>query len=213
MPAIEFEFPQSPAPLVVTWRGLYQDIEIRLGQTALGKVHAVEELLQGHELKLPDGRRLRLKYELTADGPGLRARLEGQPLARTQASARRGLRPAFWALVFVSGQAILLGLTMLFLDVRPFGAAAFGPLALFSGLLYAGLAVGIRRASLTALYIALGYYLLEAVVSIGLGLVGGQPPSFVSLFVRLLILGLLYTAHEPLLQLNGKAAAEPTPGT
>lgn len=213
MPAIEFEIPQTPEhPLVVAWRGLYQDIKVLHGGALVGQVYAVEELLKGAEFTLPDGQRLTLKFAASADGIGLRAWRAAEPLARTRAALRRAVRPAALALGLVALQSLFIGLIGLVVAAYPrlsFGLVGGGLLPFVIGLLYAGLAYGVGRAWLPALVAALSLYLLEAVVSIGLGIVNGTPPTLVALFIRLLVLGLLFTAYEPIASLNTASETPP----
>ncbi|TAK13250.1 MAG: hypothetical protein EPO32_05865 [Anaerolineae bacterium] len=193
MAEIQFHYPSNDL-LTVSWHGWFSDVRARLGETEIGKVYAFEELLKGTTFKCPDGSSLVLKYGLG----GLFVERDGQPLPRTEAGHARALRPASWALYFVGAQSVFVGLLMIFFRGAVFGSTTYGPLIFIMGLLYIGLGVGVQRGKVMALYAGIGLYLLEAVVSIGLGIAGGQFLSLGTLGLRVLILGLMATGLEPL---------------
>lgn len=180
--------------LTVSWQGFFSDVRVRLGDLEIGKVYAFEELLKGTDFKLPDSSTVRLTYGLG----GLTARRDGVLLARTESGKVRALRPAAWALYFVGVQSVFLGLVMIFFRGTVFGIRGVGPVAFIFGLLYIGLGVGVQRGKLAVLYGGMGLYLLESVVSVGLGLATGQTPGVFNLFLRVLLVGFMATGLQPL---------------
>ncbi|MBI3160850.1 MAG: hypothetical protein HYZ26_14720 [Chloroflexi bacterium] len=187
--------------LTVAWQGFWQDIQVRLGETVLGKVYGIEELLRGVEFNAPDGGRVRVRFAASGEGIGLQAWRDGVRLVHTHQAALRAVRPAVWALYFVAAQYIFLGTISLIVTFAPglvFGTPNSWLLFLAMGLVYLGLAAGLQRGSKAALYAALGLYLLETVVSVGLGLALGTPPTAVSIVGRAVVILLLASAMTPL---------------
>jgi hypothetical protein len=180
-------------PILLSWGLFWKNFTISQNGAELLRLPSTKALRDGASVTLADGRVLsaQLKRQLVQEE--LELLLDGRPLPGSATHPHFRLQQAVYALVFVGGLNLLLGL------VAELGAVAwlqrygFGYATAGIGLLFFGLAWW-ARVKVASLPIYLGMSLLVLDVVLAFASVGQNdaPPPTAGLFLRLFLILILY---------------------
>src|SRR3990172_2347836 len=98
------------------------------------------------------------------------------------------LNVAYGAVLFVGGFSIIIGLVALLFEVRLLQQYGHGYASILSGIVFVILSVFVRRGSMTALAIAVGFYVLDGIVFLSAVMKGPEVPPVGGILFRILLL-------------------------
>ena len=197
--------PDNPKRLDIVYRPMWRGATVLLVGQEIGTAPGKQELLQGHEFKLPDGSTLNLRLVQSLLGSQLYILRDGQPIPGSASHPETAVKSAYWTLFLIAGISILFGAAAQMLHLGQLRTLGVGPYSVLFGVAYVALGVLVRRHSLPAMYISIALYAVDTVLGVVLAALGEGAPDMFSIIFR----GLLFI---PLFQgvggLRSLAAAE-----
>jgi hypothetical protein len=177
--------------LELAWGVGWRNFTVTLDNIEIGKIEGGQKALkQGKSFSLPDGSELvvRLKTGLATELQVLR---DGQPLPGSGSDPHKKLVNSYGIILFVGGLGLVLGVVAALFGVTFLQELGFGWGSIIFGAILAGLGFMVKKGSLTALWIAMGLYALDAILSIAAAMsIGASPVG--SIFVRIFFLVAMY---------------------
>lgn len=188
--------------VTASWGWFFRNFRLDYRGQELGRTTAAQELKEGREFALPDGRRLHVRLQQKFGAQGLDFQLEGRPVAGTVNDPRTQVTTGFAAIMFVAGLNFMLSVAALLGHVELLERLGMGWANIIEALLYAGLAwLGNYRLSAVAFYVALALLVLDGVLTLGSG------TATSGLVVRILLGLAVYRAAAATRQLRAERAA------
>lgn len=194
--------------VTASWGLFFRNFKIEHRGQLLGEVGSVQELRQGREFPLPDGRTLVVRLQQKFGAQGLDMQLDGRPVAGTVNDPQAKVQTAFVVLLFVAGLSGVLALVAIFGQVEFLLQLGVGWGALFEAAVYVGLAwLGKYRLKPWAFYVAGGLFVLDGVLLLAslAGTGGGVGGSVV---VRILLAIAIFRGASGAKELQAAQAAE-----
>jgi len=183
--------------LTAKWGMFFKNVEISYNGQSLGTVPSKQALEQGYEFRLPDGRRLVAQLTRSVYQQELELRLGDQPVPGSTTDPRERLKQAWYALLFIGGLNLVLGLFAVFQEVELLQSLGIGWGSVVEGLLYVGLGWwGYKRLAPTTFAIAGVLFVLDGVLMIGANVSTGGHLGTSGLFVRFFLSVLIYRGFQ-----------------
>jgi hypothetical protein len=184
----------------------WRSFTVKLDGLEIGKIEGGQKVLkQGKSFTLPDGSDLsiKLKTGLTTELQLLR---NGRPLPGSASDPRKKLTTAYGVIFFVGGLGLILGLAAALLGATFLQELGFGWGSIIVGAIVVGLGFMVKQQSLTALWIAIVLYALDAILSIAGAVAAGAAPTG-NIIVRVFFLAAMYQGVGAIKALRAERAA------
>jgi len=179
MPTQKFSFKKGePVRLEVLWKWLWKDVSILLDGQEIGRFANRKMLKEGREFYLQDGSVLKIKLSSSWFAPLLEVLHNGKPLPGSGSDPNIKLALAYSYIFFIGGVTIIHGLIVVSSKTPQggFGMIIIGGIYIFLGFL-------VKRQSMIALAIAFVVYLLNFLLELASGQVGGNLWLTIAAFV------------------------------
>ncbi|WP_073110357.1 hypothetical protein [Hymenobacter daecheongensis] len=198
-------------PITLKWGFFWKNFTISKDDETLVQVAGRSELKKGASYTLSDGRVLSAQLRRQLNQEELELLLDGKPLQGSATHPRYRVRQALYTLLIVAGLNIGLGLVADIVNVQVLQKIGLGYGTVFIGLIYLGLAwwAKTKNAALP-FFTAIGLMVLDVVfmfVNIG---DDGRPPGTAGLFLRFLLIMLLYKGGIAARQIKGEENMTPS---
>lgn len=195
----------GPKEIEISWGFTWKNFTVRQNGQIIGTVGGQHELKDGRQFSLLDGSPLSVKLNVGFANVGLEVMHNGQPLAGSGSDPSRKIKNAFGILLFVAVINTLVGVLLITI-VRDL--AAIGTGIVLYGLIFIGLAIGVKKHSLAALIIAIVLLIIDAIAGIAFQPMSHNNMSIVWIIVRVLFLIYLFQAIKPMKDLKNFQAGE-----
>ncbi|GAA4008213.1 hypothetical protein GCM10022408_20430 [Hymenobacter fastidiosus] len=190
------------------WGLFWKNFTISQDGGVLARLTSRSALKQGVAVTLADGRVLEARLQQQFAQEEVELLLDGQPLPGSSTHPYYRLQQAFYALLFIGGLNLLLGLVAELGLVAVLQQYGFGYATAVVGLVYFGLAWWARaKKARLPLYLGMALLVLDVVVAFVDGGPGSPPPPTAGLFLRFFLVMLLYKGGAAARQLRAEAAA------
>ncbi|HEX8349266.1 MAG TPA: hypothetical protein VF598_04845 [Hymenobacter sp.] len=216
MPTKRFYLDASETHVIeLKWGLFWKNLTVSENGQMVGQVAGRSDLQHGRTFPLADGRTLRVALRRVLTAEELEVLLDGQPLAGSATHPQQRLKQALYALLFLVGVNLVLGLVAELGHITFLQTIGLGYGTVVVGLVYLGLYWWAKtRLSSLALYIAMGLVILDFVLAVGLSASGGASVSPGSgVIMRLVICVLLYKGAEGARQLRAETLSEAASAT
>ena len=180
--------PENPKRLEIISSAFWRSTAIRLDGQEIGTVASKRELVQGQDLKLPDGSKLKVRLIQSLMGSELHILRDGKPIPGSASHPETLIRSAYWALFLLSTISVLFGVVARMLHVDMLGEMGISDYSIGIGIILFGLAFLVRRHSLLALYAGIGLFAADTILGLVLASASGGAPNTFNLIFR----GLLF---------------------
>ena len=156
----------GPKRLVISWKGLWKNINVTLDGKVLGTIADQKELKAGRGFQLPDNSILQVQLVKKAMASELQVLRDGRPLPGSDSDPAQRLSVAYGMIFFIAGLNIILGLIAVLGEVDfltnqigiDWTTIAFGLVFLLLGFL-------VRAGSIVALGVAVVLFILSGIWS------------------------------------------------
>lgn len=181
----------GPKTLEFSWDIGWKDFTIRQDGDILGTIENKEALKQGREVTLKDGSRLYVRLNLGIMDSGLEILKDGKPLEGSNADPVSRIKSCFGLLILLSVLDILgAAFVVISLPAETYARAdglLYAFVYMFFGFAFIFLALMVKKASLTGLYIAITLIVIEVLFGIGIMAMSGGVESIFPWVIRIVI--------------------------
>lgn len=185
MPALTYTLdPDNPKRLDIAIVSFWRGATVWLDGQEIGTVEGKQELLKGHQFKLPDGSTLELRLIQSLLGSQLHVLRDGQPIPGSASHPETAVKTASWALFLIAGISILFGVVAQVSRVNMLGEMGIGGFSVFFGVAYAVLGYLVRRHSLPAMYAGIALYAVDTILGLVLTAMSGGVPGLFNIMFR-----------------------------
>lgn len=180
---------KGPANVEVRWGWAFRNLTVTVDGQEIGRVVNKKELQQGKSFPIP-GHGGELEVKLVGGVQTmLRVTRDGEPLPGSATDPGTLARTARGIVYFVAALNSLIGIATLAFDVRALKELGFGIDALAFGLVFLFLALMIHlRGSWVALVVAIVFFALDGLVTIGFAISEGSSPGIGGLVFRIFLI-------------------------
>ena len=189
-------------PLLLSWGFNWKQLKISYQGQPIGEIATKKALIQGQEFQLPDNRTVSVKLK-GSFMPQLEVLVNGAPLAGSATDPDMIISQIVKLSFILAGLNFTLGLIASFWPYEFLLRLGMGPETVFTGVLIAALAYGIKKHSMAALRASICFWILDY----GLGIYfasqsseGVNPGS--GLVMRMIIVFTLFRGINVLKQLK-----------
>ncbi|KAA9340652.1 hypothetical protein [Adhaeribacter soli] len=195
-------------PLLLSWGFNWKQLTVSYKGQQLGEIANKKALIQGQDFQLPDNRTVSVKLK-GSFMPQLEVLVNGEPLAGSATDPEMIISQIFKLSIILAGLNFTLGLIASFWPNELLLRLGMGPGTVFTGILIAGLAYGIKKHSMAALLASISFWILDY----GLGIYfASQSPGGVNpgsgLVMRMIIVFTLFRGINALKELKQKRLPE-----
>ncbi len=181
----------GPKTLEFSWDIGWKDFTIKQDGDVLGTIENKEALKQGREVTLKDGSRLYVRLNLGIMDSGLEILKDGKPLEGSNADPVSRIKSCFGLLILLSVLDILgAAFVVISLPAETYARAdglLYSFVYMFFGFAFIFLALMVKKASLTGLYIAITLIVIEVLFGIGIMAMSGGVESIFPWVIRIVI--------------------------
>lgn len=181
----------GPKTLEFSWDIGWKDFTIKQDGDVLGTIENKEALKQGREVTLKDGSRLYVRLNLGIMDSGLEILKDGKPLEGSNADPVSRIKSCFGLLILLSVLDILgAAFVVISLPAETYARAdglLYAFVYMFFGFAFIFLALMVKKASLTGLYIAITLIVIEVLFGIGIMAMSGGVESIFPWVIRIVI--------------------------
>lgn len=176
--------------LFLTWDALsWKNFEVQLdGKQISFMENGAKELKNGREFRLPGGARLKLQLKGIFPLRDIHVFVNDEPIPNTVADPDVKIRRATNALYFIAILDFVLGIIAAQSNNPALTTLGFGWTTVAIGMVLFSLALLVRKASLTALLLAIALYILDTFLGVYVANVSGIDPETGIIVARLFLL-------------------------
>ncbi len=178
----------GPKRLVISWKGIYKEVNVSLDGTRLGIIPNQKALSAGQEFRLADGSTIKVQLVSKVYGSELRVLRNGQPLPGSASDPQTRLKNAYRMVYFVAGLNLVLGLVSFLFNVEFLLEIGIGFASILFGLVFLALGFFVQKKSLFALFVAIVIFALDGIGGLFLSVAAGYNPSVGGLIARVILL-------------------------
>ncbi|WP_242926988.1 hypothetical protein [Pontibacter vulgaris] len=151
--------------LTLQWKFNWKNMTLSWNGEPLGVIDNQQQLKEGRSITLPNGDLLQIR--LTGGvSQELEVLLNGTPLPGSATDPLQRVKSAFHLALFLGILNLAIGLLAGFVNLDILKALTAGPASIAAGILYIGLAFGIKRLYLVALYSMIGLLALDIILTL-----------------------------------------------
>jgi hypothetical protein len=193
--------------LYLTWDALsWKNFEVQLdGKQVSFMENGAAALKNGHEIKLPGGASLTLQLKGIFPLRDIHVHVNDQPIPNTVADPEVKIRRATNALYFMALLDIVLGIIAVQSGNPALTTLGFGWTTVAIGMVLFSLALLVRKASLIALILAIGLYLLDVLLAAYVANLSGIALETGVIVARLFLLVSMFPAIPAIRSLNNNS--------
>jgi hypothetical protein len=181
----------GPKTIEFSWDIGWKDFTIRQDGEIIGTIENKEALKQGREVTLKDGSRMYVRLNLGIMDSGLEILKDGKPLEGSNADPASRIKSCFGLLILLSVLDILgAAFVVISLPAETYARAdglLYAFVYMFFGFAFIFLALMVKKASLTGLYIAITLIVIEVLFGIGIMAMSGGVESIFPWVIRIVI--------------------------
>jgi hypothetical protein len=179
---------KGPANVEVRWKWNFKELTVTVDGRELGKIGSKTELQQGKSFPLAEGGALEVK--LTGGmQPALRITRDGEPLPGSATDPGTLAKTARSIVYFIAGLNLLVGFATLAFDIRALDELGMGASSIAFGLVFLFLALMVHlRGSWVALVVAIVFFSLDALATLGFAMAEGQGPGVGGIVFRVFLI-------------------------
>lgn len=167
--------------VTVQWGMFYRNFNVSHNGAEVGRVSGADELRQGQEFPLGDGRVFGARLSRAQGTEELALLLDGQPVPGSGTHPLQRIKYAWYVLLFIGSARMILGIVGELLTTDKFRELGMDWYTVGDGLIFLVLGWwGYRRHSAVAFYIALGLFVLGTIITF----TSGGLASYASLALR-----------------------------
>ncbi|MFH0865811.1 MAG: hypothetical protein V1904_06430 [Bacteroidota bacterium] len=189
----------GPKEIEISWGFAWRNFTVRQNGQIIGTVSTQHELKEGRQFSLSDESFLWVKLNIGFGKAGLDVLHNGQPLPGSDSDPAQKIKNAFGILLFVAVINTLVG-ALLITTVRELAAIGYG--IVLYGLIFIGLAMGVKKRSPAALIIAIVLLIIDVTAGIAFQQMLHNSMSLVWIIIRVLFLVYLIQAIKPMKDLK-----------
>jgi hypothetical protein len=189
----------GPKEIELRWGLGWKNFTVHHHGNVIGTVSKQSELIEGRSFSLPDGSALSVKLKTGIGHAGLEVLHNGKPIPGSDADPVQKIKTAFGILLFLAITNMLGGI-LIFSLFAEFQVA--GILIMVFGLLFAGLAIAVKKRSLAALIVAIILLVIDIISGIIFQSMSQNNISIVWILLRVLFLIYLLQAINPMKELK-----------
>lgn len=189
----------GPKEIEISWGFAWKNFTVYQNGQVIGIVGAQHELKEGRQFTLTDGSFLWVKLNVGFGKTGLEVLHNLQPLPGSDSDPVKKINTAFGIILFVAIINIIGGTIVAAMLKEYF---SIGIVLLAYGLIFIGLAIGVKRRSLTALIIAIALLIIDAIAGIAFQSMSQNNMSIIWVIIRVLFIIYLFQAVKPLKELK-----------
>lgn len=191
----------GPKEIEISWGFAWKNFSVRQNGQVVGTVSSQGELREGRQFNLLDGSTLLIKLNLGIGKTGLEILHDGQPLPGSDSDPAKKIKTAFGILLFVAIVNMLGGIAVV--AILP-EFLLIGVLIMAYGVVFIGLAFGVRKHFFAALIIAIVLLIADAVAGIAFQSVSHFNLSIAWIIIRVVFLIYLFQSIKPMKEINNK---------
>lgn len=189
----------GPKEIEISWGFAWKNFTVRQNDQIIGTVGSQQELKEGRQFNLLDGSPLWIKLNLGIGKTGLEVLLNGQPLPGSDSDPAQKIKIAFGILMFVAIVNMLGGIAVA--AILP-EFLLIGVLIMVYGVIFIGLAIGVKKHFFAALIIAIVLLIADAVAGIAFQSVSHYNMSIAWIIIRVVFLIYLFQSIKPMKEIN-----------
>lgn len=191
----------GPKEIEISWGFAWKNFTVRQNEQIIGTAGSQQELKDGCQFRLLDGTELSVRLNLGIGKTGLEVLRDGKPLPGSDSDPEQKIKLAFGILLFVAavnmaGGIIVTAIFPEFLFV--------GILIMFYGLLFAGLAMGVKKHLFAALIIAIGLLIADALAGLFFQALSHYNVSIAWIILRIVFLIYLFQSVKAMRQIKNR---------
>lgn len=191
----------GPKEIEISWKQAWKSFTVKHKGQVVGITETQEELKRGVQFSLLDDSTLRIRLYVGFGKTGLEILRNDQPLPGSDADPYKKIKTAFIMLLCVAGMNILGG-TLIALTLSEF--MYVGMIVFVYGLVFVGLAFGVREGIIATLIIAIILLVVDTSVSLVYQSWSHSGATVVWIILRALFLVYLLQAIKPLREIKRK---------
>jgi hypothetical protein len=201
----------GPERLEVSWSAGFKDLSFTLDGSVLAMFATPDEIQTPRALSLPDGSRLEVMYAKYGPFPELRISRDGIPLPGSPTDPHFQLAQASMVLFLVAGFNAVVGAVAVLIDNDFLKGNGIGWPSIWAGIVYAVLAVLVKRGSVLALGVAVTLFVLDGLYTFVLAAKAKLAPPIGSVVMRIFLLMPMIRAFSAIQELKKPPRPRPRP--
>jgi hypothetical protein len=182
----------GPKEIECSWGIAWKNFTVKQNGQVIGTVQSQKELKEGREFQLSDSSKLFVKLKIGFTS-GLFLTRDGQPLPGSDSDPVSKVKGSFAILMIIAIINIVIGVLSTLFNLKEVGLE-FGLGYIVFGFVFLILSLAVRRASLTALIIAIIMLILDAILGIIFLVESGGNQSIFWIIARVFFLIYLLTS-------------------
>ncbi len=161
--------------LTIQWKFNWKNLTLTWNNEQLGVIENQQQLKEGRSIKLPNGSLLQIRLTGGVSGE-LEVLIDGTPVPGSATDPSQRVKSAYHLALFLGILNLAIGLLADVVNLDILKGLGAGPASAVAGVLYIGLAFGIKRLYLAALYCLMALLAIDIVYT--LYLAGTEGTSF-----------------------------------
>jgi hypothetical protein len=212
MPSKRFALEKDgPERLDVSWSAGFKDVSLALDGSTLAEFVSADEIRTTRTTPLPDGSRLEVVLDKYGPFPELRISRDGVPLPGSPTDPHFQLAQASMVLFLVAGFNAVVGAVAVLIDNDFLKGNGIGWPSIWAGIVYAVLAVLVKRGSVLALGVAVTLFVLDGLYTFVLAANAKLAPPIGSVVMRFFLLMPMIRAFSAIQDLKKPPRPKPRP--